>query len=174
MARDGGSFRVVARGIVWLGGHLLVAETSDPRTGGTYCTLVGGRIEAGETSAAALARAFDEDLSLEVAPLRLVYVSETAFPTRSKNVEGLRELALFYLGDIVGPLPQTDEDGYLRQTPPDYRARFVTGDALPEIRLYPRFLRHALPVDVREGFRGTFRHVVDEGPRRASENLNPF
>ncbi len=74
-------------------GHLLVAKAD----GADHCFLPGGRVEAGETSAEALRRELREELAVDAAMGRLVWVVENFFPGAGRRYH---EISLYFTVDL--------------------------------------------------------------------------
>lgn len=139
---------VVAAAIVWRGGEVLVGRRpSDGLLGGLY-ELPGGKVEAGETPAAACAREVREETGLDVEVVELFRTVEHAYThfritlhvfharprgagravrLRAKGVEDLRFVPLAALTDLAFPranrrvledLAACGPPGWVRTPPP--------------------------------------------------------
>ena len=80
--------------MIWLDGQLVVADQL--RCGRRELSLPGGRVNRYESVIDALRREVAEETGLEVAPRRLLYVSETVQSVR------LHELELIFLAEAEG------------------------------------------------------------------------
>ncbi len=74
-----GAIPVKALGALRAGDRLLVSTGREPGSGAPYCRLLGGRVEAGETAAEALAREVEEELGLAIEVGGLAWVVENRF-----------------------------------------------------------------------------------------------
>lgn len=77
--------RVKARALIWIDGRLIVAEQL--RRGRKELSLPGGRVNDHEAVLDALKREVAEETGLEVAPGRLLYVSEIVQSVRTHDLE---------------------------------------------------------------------------------------
>ena len=147
------SHRVV--GVCVDDGHVLLhrAESDD------FWSLPGGRVELMEPSAAALRREFREELGVDVAIRRLLWVVENFFGTAPAEVH---ELGLYYLvalvdrpdlGDKLASIHGIEDVGPAVSAPLIFR--WFPLDALSSLRLYPTFLREGL-----RSLPETIQHVV--------------
>ena len=74
-----GQIRVLALCVLRQGNRILVRETQDPHDGRSFCRPLGGGVEFGETSQAAVRREIREELGVELAELRLLGTLESLF-----------------------------------------------------------------------------------------------
>ncbi|NJL86631.1 MAG: NUDIX hydrolase [Leptolyngbyaceae cyanobacterium SM1_1_3] len=75
------------------GDRILVAEGYDAQTGKTFCRPLGGGIDFGETSQAAIAREVQEELGADITDSCLLGILESIF---SYNGELLHEIVFVY------------------------------------------------------------------------------
>lgn len=121
------------------GDRLLVNEARDTLKQQNYCRPLGGGIEFGETSAAAVAREIREELDVEVVNLRLLGTLENIFV--NNGVPG-HEIVLVYDGEFADAalyeqpfLPGVESNGVAFQA--QWRSLDSFGADLP---LYPNGL----------------------------------
>lgn len=86
--------RVKARAVILIEGRLIVAQQK--RRGRLELTLPGGRVNRNESVLDAVKREVAEETGLEVAPGRLLYVSEIVESVR------IHDLELIFLADASG------------------------------------------------------------------------
>jgi len=86
--------RVKTRAVIWIDGQLIVAQQS--RRGRPELSLPGGRVNDHESVLDALRREVAEETGLEVAPQRLLYVSEVPGRRRPHSLE------LIFLAEPTG------------------------------------------------------------------------
>lgn len=89
--------RVLALGAVRRGDALLVQEGESPETGEPFYRLLGGGVEFGEHSSAAVVREFDEELGVEFIDPTQVGTFERVF---SYDGAACHEVWRVYEGDI--------------------------------------------------------------------------
>jgi ADP-ribose pyrophosphatase YjhB (NUDIX family) len=77
--------RVKARAVIWLDGKLVLA--SQRVRGRTELSILGGRVNQGESVTDALVREVTEETGLSVNPERLLYVAEIVSPVRAHDLE---------------------------------------------------------------------------------------
>ncbi len=109
--------RVIAVCVFRRGDSILVYEAFDSVKGSPYYRALGGGVEPGETTQAAVAREIDEELGLEVIGLRLLGVLENRFVC---DGEPGHEIVFVYDGRFRDEsvhqresLPVTESDGEL-------------------------------------------------------------
>lgn len=88
----------VAAGILWRGGRLLAAQRPGGKPLAGFWELPGGKLEAGESPEAALARELAEELGVSVRESRFWRVTEHAYPERGIRVR----LHFFHVTDFDG------------------------------------------------------------------------
>jgi len=71
--------RVLALCLLRQGNRILVRETQDPHDGRSFCRPLGGGVEFGETSHAAVRREIREELGVELAEVKLLGTLESLF-----------------------------------------------------------------------------------------------
>ena len=77
--------RVKARALIWIDGRLILAEQR--RQGRKELSLPGGRVNDRESVIDALKREVVEETGLEIAAVRLVYISEIVESVRTHDLE---------------------------------------------------------------------------------------
>jgi ADP-ribose pyrophosphatase YjhB (NUDIX family) len=95
-----GRTRVVAICLFARGDQILVMEGFDATKGSPFYRPLGGGVEFGETTRAALVREMREELGQEVRGLRLVGTLESLFEL--EGVQG-HEIVFVYNGEFVDP-----------------------------------------------------------------------
>lgn len=133
--------RVKARAVIWIDGRLIVADQL--RGGCRELSLPGGRVNEYEPVLNALKREVAEETGLEVAPGRLLYVSETVESVCTHDLE------LIFLAAATG-VPGLNR----------FRAIDVNGGERPVVR--PPILDQ-IAQDNASGWRGTPRWLGNLG-----------
>lgn len=99
--------RPIALGLIEHEDHIFVSQGEDPATQETYYRFLGGGIEFGETSSAALVREFEEEISAKLIEVSYITCLDNVFEYGGKQKHELIQLfsakfadASFYaLGD---------------------------------------------------------------------------
>lgn len=123
--------RIVALGAVRRGDEILVEEAEQPDTGERFFRLLGGGVEFGEHSRAAVRREFDEELGVSLVDPVPVGTFEEVF---SYGGEPHHELWRVYEVDIAEEWPY-ERDRFTFHEPDlgtDHVARWLPIDALRE------------------------------------------
>lgn len=116
----------VAAGILWRGGRLLAAQRPGGKPLAGFWELPGGKLEAGESAEAALARELAEELGVTVLEARFWRVSEHDYPERGFRVR----LHFFHVRKFSGE-PRAREGQALAWVTPEAAAgmAFLPADA---------------------------------------------
>ena len=136
---DGWRFQPrVAAVCVWQD-HVLLQEALD----GAFWVLPGGRLRPLELTADALVRTMRWEIGQEVTVQRLLWVMEYISPMGGQPVH---ELGFYYAVDLPENSPFLDlaPDHAGLERGHDLVLRWVRVDALPDLPLYPEFLRTAV------------------------------
>ena len=143
-------FHLRAAAVVVRGGAVLLHRAE----GDAFWALPGGRVEAGEVAADAVAREMKEELSVEVKPTRLVWVVENFFQHQG---EAHHEVGLYFLAEPPKGSVLFDEPGPYVGVEGNRRLEFAwfTAGEVASVEVRPSFLTHLLK---EQDF--TFRHVV--------------
>lgn len=99
-AAKAGKIRVIVLGLIQNGDRLFVSEGYDAVKQATYYRALGGAIEFGETSLAALQREFQEELNADLTNIQYLGCLENLF---SYNGEPGHEIVQLYRCDFVDP-----------------------------------------------------------------------
>ena len=170
--------QVVARGLIFRQGHLLVTQWRD-----RYAFPIGGRVEHGETLHDAVLREVHEETGAAGRVGKLLYFNEHFWHGKGIDWHELGWFYLFETDDEVCPLdariPNPDS--------PDLFIRWMPVADVPTAFFLPRFFNGYLLDDYRSGFRDAPRHVVlderatppllrqvDDGYQRSPGDRNEF
>ena len=111
----GGQIRVLALCILRQDDRILVRETQDPHDGQRFCRPLGGGVEFGETSQAAVRREIHEELGAELTEVRPLGTLESLFSYAGRPGH---EVVLVYAADFAdrqhhaqAELPGQESDG---------------------------------------------------------------
>ncbi|WCE06871.1 NUDIX hydrolase [Pseudomonas sp. JBR1] len=107
--------RVLALCLLRQGNRILVRETQDPHDGRSFCRPLGGGVEFGETSHAAVRREIREELGVELAEVKLLGTLESLFSYAGRPGH---EVVLVYAAEFAdrqlyaeAELPGQESDG---------------------------------------------------------------
>lgn len=123
----------VAAGILWRDGRLLAAQRPKGKPLAGFWELPGGKLEAGESADAALARELSEELGVTVREARFWRTAEHDYPERGIRVR----LRFFHVTDFDGEATAREGQALVWATPEEARALpFLPADAdiLQEVR----------------------------------------
>lgn len=84
--------RAISLGLIEHDGHVFVSQGEDPKTGDRYYRFLGGGIDFGETSQAALCREFVEEIGAELVDLEYVTCLDNIFVYNGKPKHELIQL----------------------------------------------------------------------------------
>jgi len=120
-------------------GHVLLHRSEQD----DFWALPGGRCELLETAQDAIRREMREELGAEARVERLLWVLENFF---EYNGVVCHELGLYFLVDLGPAFAHYAPDEPFEGTEESLRLffRWFAIDTLPDVRLYPTFLREAL------------------------------
>ncbi len=146
-----GRFTYRAAGIALHNQHVLLQHAAN---GGAWF-LPGGRVEMQESTQETLLREMREELQIEAAIERLLWVNEHFFVQRRKL---WHELAFYYLMKLPPAFVQRSwaVPATCQERTTLFLFEWVALDALAEIELYPTFLRERLAA-----LPPTPEHIVD-------------
>lgn len=137
----GGLFNYRVAAVLLRKGRLLAM-----REGESYYYLPGGRAKLGETAEAALLREIREELGVEAALLRPLWLCQSFF--RGGAADGpVHELCLYYLAELPWERLPSFEDRFLKTDTngQEHEFRLLTGSEVEKERLYPLFLKDRFP-----------------------------
>ncbi|BAZ06287.1 NUDIX hydrolase [Calothrix sp. NIES-3974] len=95
-----GKIRAIALGIIRDGDRIFVSEGYDPSKSSYFYRALGGGIDFGETSFAALQREFQEEIQAELKNIRYLGCLENIFTYNGKPGH---EIIQLYMCDFVDP-----------------------------------------------------------------------
>ncbi len=84
--------RAIALGLIEHKGHVFVSKSADPKTQETFYRFLGGGIDFGETSEAALLREFVEEVQAELTQVEYVTCLDNIFEYNGKPKHELIQL----------------------------------------------------------------------------------
>ncbi len=95
-----GEIRVLALGVILQGDRVFISEGYDPVKQQTFYRAMGGGVDFGETSLAALKREFQEEIQAELINIRYLGCLENIF---TYNGQPGHEIIQLYKCDFVDP-----------------------------------------------------------------------
>ncbi len=95
-----GEIRVLALGVILQGDRIFISEGYDPVKQQTFYRAMGGGVDFGETSLAALKREFQEEIQAELTNIRYLGCLENIF---TYNGQPGHEIIQLYKCDFVDP-----------------------------------------------------------------------
>lgn len=84
--------RAIALALIEYEGHIFVSKGADPKTGEVFYRFLGGGIDFGETSQAALVREFVEEVEAELTRIEYVTCLDNIFEYNGKRKHELIQL----------------------------------------------------------------------------------
>ena len=134
--------RILALGIIRQGDRIFISEGYDPVKQQTFYRAMGGGVEFGETSRAALQREFQEEIQAELNNIKYLGCQENLF-----TFNGLpgHEILFVYQCDFVEPKFNQLEEIYFAEGKRKKRALWVEIDRFKsgELKLVPeQFLEY--------------------------------
>lgn len=107
--------RPIALGLIEHEGHIFVSDGEDPKTRQSFYRFLGGGIDFGETSQAALSREFQEEIQAELTDIDYITCLDNIFTLNGKPKHELIQLfrarfvdAAFYQLSETFPLVEGD------------------------------------------------------------------
>ena len=145
--------QIVTRGLIFREDHLLVTQWR-----GGYAFLIGGRVQHGEPLQEATLREVWEETGARGRIDRLVYFSENFW---HQGADQWHEYGWYYVVETQDPICPLDA-----QMPnpdhPDLFIHWVPVTQVPDLFIYPSFLKRHLLEDYRSGFAHAPRHMVTD------------
>ena len=150
------SLNLIVRAVIVHDGEFLVTMLDDG-TRTPFYTFLGGHVHMGESLLGSIRREVQEEVGLDVAPTKLLYLVENFFFRGSSK---LHESGYYFLclpaSPISGPLldllaPSTDEE---------IQPVLLAPQKLAEVEFQPSLLKQTLCEDARENFASCPRAVV--------------
>ncbi|ALP68132.1 MULTISPECIES: NUDIX hydrolase [Paraburkholderia] len=147
---DGHRFNLRAVAVITTGDHVLLHMLE----GDEYWSLPGGRVEAGEDAATAVAREMREELDIEVQVGHLLWIVENFFAGGGRPHH---EVGLYFATEVPRDARILDLDARHSGSEQGRKLEFAwfNRHALASIDVRPAFLRHALAQDPLQ-----FAHIV--------------
>ncbi len=144
-------FEIIVRAIIEVDDKVLFQRNVEE----DEFALPGGHIEQGETMKQSLIRELEEETGLKIFVGRLVYINENYFEQAGEDVH---EIGFYFLASVIGDVPGTIEskEGHI-----DFW--FLDMMDIEKKAVLPSFLRTELPKDVKKGFSGPTKHLVQKG-----------
>ena len=99
--------RPIALGLIEYEGHIFVSKGDDPKTKETFYRFLGGGIDFGETSQAALVREFGEEIQAELTGVEYITCLDNIFTYNGKPKHEL--IQLFRARFVADSFYQLDE-----------------------------------------------------------------
>jgi ADP-ribose pyrophosphatase YjhB (NUDIX family) len=135
-----------ARAIIFNGDKMLVMHRD--KHGSQYYTLVGGRVQEGETSEQALVREVKEETGLDITAARLVFTEEHDEPYNSQYI---------YLCDIASTdnvaIDDASEEGFMNRIGINIHTPvWIYTKSLAKLQFRTPDLHKALVQALKEGF----------------------
>lgn len=130
--------RVRASVVCWRGDQLLTVCAVDPVGGATYLFLPGGKIEPGESPAAAAVRETAEETGYAIEVTGDAHIAEYQFLWAGKNYDCL---TFFFRGRLIDPLRpalEVNDDAYLKGV------EWVCGDQVESAFAYHEVILNAI------------------------------
>lgn len=157
---------VVVRGLMFKEDRLLVTQWKNDG----IVFGIGGRVDFGESVVDAVHREVREETGAEITINKLLYFSEHSFIS-GKGVH-YHELGWYFWVEPDREICGLDE---VIQNPdhPDLIIRYLKVDDIPSHSFWPYFLPQYLPVDFKQGFSQSPRHIHSRdngtGPKMTRE-----
>ena len=164
------SLNFIVRAVLVVDGKFLLTSISDG-VRDPFFTFLGGHVALGETVMEAVRREVEEEIGLQVAPSRLLYIAENFF-TRGKGK--LHELGYYFL---CHPVEETGPDVLEKISPSlgdDINPNLIPPDELRDVNFQPRQIGLLAAADFLSNFAGCPKLVVVNelpGEVRADEGV---
>ena len=150
------SLNLIVRAVICSEGKFLVTAIDEGEREVFY-TFLGGHVHMGETLVQSVSREIQEEIGLEVAPAKLLYVVENFF---YRGAAKLHEIGYYFLCH-----PVRDFSGSLLDNLEPSREEYIkplllSPQELGDVNFQPSLLKQTLIEDIRESFAGCPRSVV--------------
>lgn len=107
-----------------------------------HWALPGGRVEWGEDAATTAERELQEELGVKAEAGRLVWIIENFFHDGKRDVH---EVGMYFLMNLLPDDPLFSQEGeFVSEEGPQLSFGWHALDTLPELEVYPEFIKDAL------------------------------
>jgi len=150
------SLNLIVRAVICHEGKFLVTAIDEGERDVFY-TFLGGHVHMGETLVQSVTREIKEEIDLEVAPAKLLYVVENFF---YRGASKLHEIGYYFLCHPVKELSGPLLDNLTPSREEYIRPLLLSPQELGDVNFQPALLKQTLTEDIRENFAGCPRSVV--------------
>lgn len=150
------SLNLIVRAVICHEGKFLVTSV-DEADREVFYTFLGGHMHMGETLVQCVKREVFEEIGLEVATDKLLYIVENFFHRRASK---LHEIGYYFLCHTVKPVTGSMLESLIPSSEEYIQPALLTPAELAEINFQPALLKQALCEDARESFAGCPRAVI--------------